>query len=396
MEKIEIKIGTNQFSSLSLPIKGDMLNITNGLIKIPFMLNVDTREIGVYDNISWDVKQLLGDINFVAYPSGSTAVSIVNTSLAPNYSYTWEVGGVLTASTTNPPILYSTIPTAYTVCLTATNVVGFIKTCKTIHIGNYLTATNLGTTSTFSSRYFNFYLDVFDDNNNFLKRNRILNYDRGVSGIGSNIKLNWTYPGFRYDLYLLGDSSSNVYKTTIFDTSYTLDSNYTSLPTSSLPDTVDYYTCQLTGVTTQGLTESTLFEFISYGTGNTINVGAVSAGKQVISKSGLTDNSILYVIKQSGNTNLYFYEYSGVTGVTTYYQYTPNGLGRNDLSFTGITKRDIMVGIIEKPKINNYSFINRGNNNVFETMFKFCDVNTVDDITGYNNNSFNVKKEQEK
>lgn len=393
MEKIEIKIGTNQLSSLQLPVKGNTLNITNGIIQIPFMLDVDTREIGVYDNVAWDIKQLLGDINFVAYPSGSTAVSIVNTSIAPSFSYFWEVQNVLTASTTNPPILYSSVPTAYTVCLTATNSAGYTKTCQTVHIGNYLTATNVGGTS-FSSQYFNFYVDAFDGNNNFLKRNQILNFYRpSVSG---DVSLVWTYPGFRYDLYISGNSGSNIYKTSLFNTSYSVNSAYTGLTTSSLPNTIDYYAKQVTGTTTQGLTESTLFEFITYGTGKTINVGSVSAGKQVISKSGLTDGSTLYIVKQSGNTDLYFYEYSATTGVTTYYQYTPNGMGSNDLNFTGITKRDILVGIIEKPKINNYAFIQRGNNNVFEPIMKFCDVNTVDDISGYNNNFFKVKKEQEK
>ena len=393
MEKIEIKISTNQLSSLQLPVRGNTLNITNGIIQIPFMLDVDTREIGVYDNVAWDIKQLLGDINFVAYPSGSTAVSIVNTSIAPSFSYFWEVQNVLTASTTNPPILYSSVPTAYTVCLTATNSAGYTKTCQTVHIGNYLTATNIGGTS-FSSQYFNFYVDAFDGNNNFLKRNQVLNFYR--PSISGDVSLVWTYPGFKYDLYISGDSSSNIYKTTLFNTSYTVNSSYTGLTTSSLPNTIDYYAKQVTGTTTQGLTESTLFEFITYGTGKTINVGSVSAGKQVISKSGLTDGSTLYIIKQSGNTDLYFYEYSATTGVTTYYQYTPNGMGSNDLIFTGITKRDILVGIIEKPKINNYAFIQRGNNNVFGPIMKFCDVNTVDDINGYNNNFFNVKKEQEK
>jgi hypothetical protein len=357
------------------------------------MLDVDTREIGVYDNVAWDIKQLLGDINFVAYPSGSTAVSIVNTSIAPSFSYFWDVQNVLTASTTNPPILYSSVPTAYTVCLTATNSAGYVKTCQTVHIGNYLTATNIGGTS-FSSQYFNFYVDAFDGNNNFLKRNQVLNFYR--PSISGDVSLVWTYPGFRYDLYISGNSGSNIYKTSLFNTSYTVNSSYTGLTTSSLPNTIDYYTKQVTGTTTQGLTESTLFEFITYGTGKTINVGSVSAGKQVVSKSGLTDGSTLYIIKQSGNTDLYFYEYSATTGVTTYYQYTPNGMGSNDLIFTGITKRDILVGIIEKPKINNYAFIQRGNNNVFEPIMKFCDVNTVDDINGYNNNFFNVKKEQEK
>jgi len=394
MEKIEIKIGTNQLSSLQLPVKGNTLNITNGIIQIPFMLDVDTREIGVYDNVAWDIKQLLGDVNFVAYPSGDTAVSIVNTSLAPSYSYYWEIQNGVTANTTNPPILYSSVPTAYTVCLTATNSGGYVKTCQTVHIGNYLTATNVGGTS--MNEYFNFYLDAFDSNNTFLKRNQILRYDRGSSGGGPEILLNWTYPGFRYDLYISGDSSSNIYKTTLFNTSYTVNSAYTSLPTSSLPNTIDYYTCQVTGTTTQGLTESTLFEFITYGTGKTINVGSVSAGKQVISKSGLTDGSTLYIIKQSGSTDLYFYEYSGITGVTTYYQYTPNGMGSSDLSFSAITKRDILVGVIEEPKINNYAFILRGNTNVFEPIMRFSDVNTVDDITDYNKNFFKVKKEQEK
>jgi hypothetical protein len=390
MEKIEIKIGTNQLSSLQLPVRGNTLNITNGIIQIPFMLDVDTREIGVYDNVAWDIKQLLGDINFVAYPSGSTAVSIVNTSISPSFSYFWEVQNVLTASTTNPPILYSSVPTAYTVCLTATNSAGYTKTCQTVHIGNYLTATDSGSPTTTS--YYNFYLDAFDGNDNFLKRNQINNFE----SITDEVSLNWTYPGFRYDLYISGNSSSNTYKTTLFNTSYVVDNTYTSLPTATLPNTIDYYTKQVTGTTTQGLTESTLFEFITYGTGKTINVGSVSAGKQVISKSGLTDGSTLYIIKQSGNTDLYFYEYSATTGVTTYYQYTPNGMGSNDLIFTGITKRDILVGIIEKPKINNYAFIQRGNNNVFGPIMKFCDVNTVDDISGYNNNFFNVKKEQEK
>ena len=390
MEKIEIKIGTNQFSSLQLPVRGNTLNITNGIIQIPFMLDVDTREIGVYDNVAWDIKQLLGDINFVAYPSGTTAVSIVNTSIAPSFYYFWEVQNVLTASTTNPPILYSSIPTAYTVCLTATNSAGYVKTCQTVHIGNYLTATDSGSPTTTS--YYNFYLDAFDGNDNFLKRNQINNFE----SITDEVSLNWTYPGFRYDLYISGNSSSNTYKTTLFNTSYVVDNTYTSLPTATLPNTIDYYAKQVTGTTTQGLTESTLFEFITYGTGKTVNVGSVSAGKQVVSKSGLTDGSTLYIIKQSGNTDLYFYEYSATTGVTTYYQYTPNGMGSNDLIFTGITKRDILVGIIEKPKINNYAFIQRGNNNVFGPIMKFCDVNTVDDINGYNNNFFNVKKEQEK
>jgi hypothetical protein len=390
MEKIEIKIGTNQLSSLQLPVKGNTLNITNGIIQIPFMLDVDTREIGVYDNVAWDIKQLLGDVNFVAYPSGDTAVSIVNTSLAPSYSYYWEIQNGVTANTTNPPILYSSVPTAYTVCLTATNSGGYVKTCQTVHIGNYLTATDSGSLTTTS--YYNFYLDAFDGNNNFLKRNEI----DGFMSLTDEVTLNWTYPGFRYDLYISGDSSSNIYKTTLFNTSYVVDNTYTSLPTSSLPNTVDYYTCQVTGTTTQGLTESTLFEFITYGTGKTVNVGSVSAGKEVISKTGLTDGSTLYIIKQSGNTDLYFYEYSATTGVTTYYQYTPNGMGRNDLSFSGITKRDILVGIIEEPKINNYAFILRGNTNVFGPIMKFCDVNTVDDLTDYNNNFFNVKKEQEK
>jgi hypothetical protein len=394
MEKIEIKIGTNQLSSLQLPVKGNTLNITNGIIQIPFMLDVDTREIGVYDNVAWDIKQLFGDVNFVAYPSGDTAVSIVNTSTAPSYSYYWEIQNGVTANTTNPPILYSSVPTAYTVCLTATNSGGYVKTCQTVHIGNYLTATNVGGTS--MNQYFNFYLDAFDSNNTFLKRNQILGYDRGSIGGGPEILLNWTYPGFRYDLYISGESSTNIYKTTLFNTSYTINNAYTSLPTSSLPNTVDYYTCQVTGTTTQGLTESTLFEFITYGTGKTINVGSISAGKEVISKSNLTDGSTLYIVKQSGSTDLYFYEYSGTTGVTTFYQYTPNGMGSNDLGFSGITKRDILVGIIEEPEINNYAFILRGNTNVFEPIGRFCDVNTVDDVTDYNKNFFNVIKEQEK
>jgi len=393
MEKIEIKIGTNQLSSLQLPVKGNTLNITNGIIQIPFMLDVDTREIGVYDNVAWDIKQLLSDVNFVAYPSGDTAVSIVNTSTAPSYSYYWEIQNGVTANTTNPPILYSSVPTAYTVCLTATNSAGYVKTCQTVHIGNYLTATNI-VGSTFSSQYFNFYLDAFDGNNNFLKRNQILDFYR--PSITGDVSLVWTYPGVRYDLYISGISSSNIYKTTLFNTSYTVSSTYTGLTTSSLPNTVDYYTCQVTGTTTQGLTESTLFEFINYGTGKTVNVGSISAGKEVISKSGLTNGSTLYIIKQSGNTNLYFYEYSATTGVTTYYQYTPNGMGRNDLSFSGITKRDILVGIIEEPKINNYAFILRGNTNVFEPVMRFCDVNTVNDLTDYDNNFFKVIKEQEK
>lgn len=396
MEKLEIKISTNQFSSLELPIKGNTLNIRNGIIKIPFLLDVDTREIGVYDNVTWDVKQLLGEINFVAYPSGSTAVSIVNTSLSPNFTYLWVVDNLLTATTTNPPILYSPVPTAYTVCLTATNGVGYIKTCKNVYIGSFLTANNLGSSSSFPSRYFNFYVDSFDGYGNFLKRNQIINYDRGSAGGGPNIGLNWTYPGFRYDLYVSGNSSVNIYKTTLFNTSYTIDSNYSSLPTAQLPNTIDYYTNQITGTTTQGITESTLFEFIRYGTGNTVNVGSISANKEVISKTNLSSDLTLYIIKQSGNTDLYFYEYSGVTGVTTYYQYTPNGMGKNDLIFTGITKRDILVGIIEKPKVNNYSFILRGNKNVFEPIYKFCDVNTVDDINSFNNNFFNVEKDQEK
>jgi hypothetical protein len=390
MEKIEIKIGTNQLSSLQLPVKGNTLNISSGIIQIPFMLDVDTREIGVYDNVAWDIKQLLGDINFVAYPSGNTAVSIVNTSLAPSYSYYWEIQNGVTANTTNPPILYSSVPTAYTVCLTATNSAGYVKTCQTVHIGNYLIATDSGSPTTTS--YYNFYLDAFDGNNNFLKRNEIENF----ISLTDEVTLNWTYPGLRYDLYISGNSSSNIYKTTLFNTSYVVDNTYTTLPTSSLPNTVDYYAYQVTGTTTQGLTESTLFEFINYGTGKTINVGSISAGKQVISKSGLTDGSTLYIIKQSGNTDLYFYEYSATTGVTTYYQYTPNGMGRNDLSFSAITKRDILVGVIEEPKINNYAFILRGNINVFEPIMRFSDVNTVDDITDYNNDFFKVIKEQEK
>jgi hypothetical protein len=201
MEKIEIKIGTNQLSSLQLPVKGNTLNITNGIIQIPFMLDVDTREIGVYDNVAWDIKQLLGDVNFVAYPSGDTAVSIVNTSIAPSYSYFWEVQNVLTANTTNPPILYSSVPTAYTVCLTATNSGGYVKTCQTVHIGNYLTATNIGGSS-FSSQYLNFYLDAFDSNNNFLKRNQILDFYRPLTT--GDVSLTWTYPGVRYDLYISG------------------------------------------------------------------------------------------------------------------------------------------------------------------------------------------------
>jgi hypothetical protein len=396
MEKIEIKISTNQFSSLELPIKGNTLNIRNGIIRVPFMLEVDSREIGVYDNVTWDVKQLLEGINFVYYPSGSTAVSIVNTSLAPNYTYLWEVENVLTATTTNPPILYSSVPTAYTVCLTATNGVGYVKTCKPVSIGNYLTASNLGTSSSIPSRYFNLYLDVFDGNNNFLKRNQIIGYDRGSAGGGPNIGLNWTYPGFKYDLYISGNSSSNIYKTTVFNNSYLIDTNYTSLPISVLPNTIDYYTNQLTGNTVVGLTDSTLFEFIGYGVNATVNVGSVSAFKEVISKTFLNDNNTLYIVKQSGSTDLYFYEYSATTGVTTFYQFTPNGMGRNDLIFTGITKRDILIGVIEKPIINNYAFILRGNNNVFEPIFKFCDVNTVDDINSFNNNFFNVEKEQEK
>ena len=71
-------------------------------------------------------------------------------------------------------------------------------------------------------------------------------------------------------------------------------------------------------------------------------------------------------------------------------------MGSNDLGFSGITKRDILVGIIEEPKINNYAFILRGNTNVFEPVMRFCDVNTVDDLTDYDNNFFKVKKEQEK
>jgi hypothetical protein len=393
MDKIKIKVSTNQLSSLQLPVKGNTLNISNGIIQIPILLDVDTREIGVYDNVAWDIKQLLGDINFVAYPSGSTAVNIVNTSVSNSFSYVWDVENLLTATTTNPPILYSSVPTAYTVCLTATNSAGYVKTCQTIHIGNYLSATNIGGT-TFSEQYFNFYIDAFDSNNNFLKRNQILNFYRPSTT--GDINLNWTYPGFRYDLYISGSTSSNTYKTSLFNTTYVVNNSYTSLNTGILPNTIDYYTGQVTGSTTQGITNSTLFEFITYGTGKTVNIGAISAGKEVISKSGLTDGSTLYIIRQSGNTNLYFYEYSATTGVTTYYKYTPNGMGSNDLIFTGITKRDILIGVVEKPKINNYAFIQRGNNNVFEPIMKFCDVNTVDDISGYDNNFFNVKKEQAK
>lgn len=395
MEKENIKITTDQLYSVDLPVIGNTFNIKNGIIQIPILLKQDVREIGIYDNILYDIEQLNSDVNFVIYPSGTTAVSIINTSTNTDYTWLWEYNGY-TANTITPPIQYSPNSTAYTISLTATNSAGSVKISKPLSIGGMLNAaTGVTTTNMLSSR-FNFIVDAFNSNNDFLKRFSLQNFNRGVSGVGGNINLSWSnYNGFRYDVYVSGNTNSNYYKTTVFNNDYVVNRDYTGNTLTSLQDDLDFYSTQVTGNTTQGLTESTLFEFINYGTGKTINVGSISVGKIVTARSATTTFD-LYTIKQSGSTNLYFYEYSSTTGTTTYYQYTPNGLGRNDLGFSGITKRDILVGIIEEPKLNNHSFINRGKHNVFEPIARFCDVDTVNDVSSYNKNFFNTNTEQEK
>jgi hypothetical protein len=395
MDKEKITISTNQLSSVDLPIIGNAFNVKNGIIQIPFLLKQDVRDIGVYDNILFNIEQLSSDINFVIYPSGTTAVSIINTSTNTDCTWLWEFNGY-TANTITPPIQYSLNPTAYTISLTATNSAGNVKISKPLSIGSMINAVTGSTNTTMLSSKFNFIVDAFNPNNDFLKRFSLLNYNRGVSGLGRNINLSWNnYNGFKYDVYVSGNTNSNYYKTTIFDNNYVVNVDYTGNTLTSLKDDLDFYSSQVTGATTQGLTESTLFEFIKYGTGQTVSVGSVSVGKIVTSRSATTSFD-LYTIKQSGSTNLYFYEYSATTGVTTYYQFTPNGLGRNDMGFSGLTKRDIMIGVIEQPKVNNHSFINRGKHNVFEPIARFCDVNTVNDVSSYNKNFFNTSTQQEK
>lgn len=108
-----------------------------------------------------------------------------------------------------------------------------------------------------------------------------------------------------------------------------------------------------------------------------------------------TDNQI---------TGLRYIEYTGRTTTTiidgvikqtplTVVNFIGEGFNGTNISLSGLTKEEYLLGMISVPEVYDDVFIERGVNNVFENHLRLAEVKTLGDVATYNGGYFNVTRQ---
>ena len=103
-------------------------------------------------------------------------------------------------------------------------------------------------------------------------------------------------------------------------------------------------------------------------------------------------------------TGLRYVEYTGRTTTTiiddiikitplTVVNFIGEGFNGTNISLSGLTKEEYLLGMISVPEVYDDVFIERGVNNVFENHLRLAEVKTLGDVATYNGGYFNVTRQ---
>jgi hypothetical protein len=142
--------------------------------------------------------------------------------------------------------------------------------------------------------------------------------------------------------------------------------------------------------------------YINYLNQSIISVNkVVDLGEPIVYVFDAVDNADIGTINQTNG--LLFMDYSGETRFvsvenqeetiipTTEFSFVYEGLNETNLVLSAITKIDYMLGIVDKPKVNNDVFIDRGINSVLDKHIKLSEINNLKELINYNNKMFNIR-----
>lgn len=156
------------------------------------------------------------------------------------------------------------------------------------------------------ARYYNVVLDSFDYSGNFIGRNASF-YDRGSTGGGSGIDINWNDVGYSYNLYLSGSSInfSGFSGVTVTSNSYDYkSSNQYSFVINGLPDYSGLTTTTATtlsgNVIINSLSATTYLLEYNVSSKNTFNIDVFNYDVRVINIT--TGGTYSHVLNVSGVT----------------------------------------------------------------------------------------------
>jgi hypothetical protein len=189
-------------------------------------------------------------------------------------------------------------------------------------------------------------------------------------------------------------------------------------PTSTEKDYYNYVNAAITGMTESKVEDLKSYDRkISYRTGFDINKekytnykGDQLTGVDRIKSYGEPKIYVFDTVNdanlgtQTQTTGLRYVEYTGKTrSVTidnetrqiplTIVNYIGEGFNTTNISFSGLTKEEYLLGIISVPEVYDDVFIERGVNNVFENHLRLAEIKSLGDVATYNGGYFNVTRQ---
>jgi hypothetical protein len=128
--------------------------------------------------------------------------------------------------------------------------------------------------------------------------------------------------------------------------------------------------------------ESTYYDY----RGNIIN--GISKVLSLTSPTGYTfnGNDDIYIGTENQTTGLLYKDYDNNTIVT----YKAEGWNMTNITYSGLVKEEIMMGIINPPEVLSDVFIDRGNTTVFEPHLRLSEIESMEHLELYHNGYYKL------
>jgi len=210
-------------------------------------------------------------------------------------------------------------------------------------------------------------------------------------------------PGVTYNTITASTICINVFLTqTMDDMGMFTDIDY--VETSSGKTVDDYFTFNNT---VTGFTDSKLTLVKSYNRETPYDINKIINSEQYLNYNNTIIDGVSKVIDLSGPTGytidtindinigtvnqssgILYNDYNNFTTM----QYIGEGWNNTNISLSGLTKDEILFGIISPPEVKSDIFIERGVTTVLEPHLKLCEIESVEHLENYGNGYYNLIK----
>jgi len=106
-----------------------------------------------------------------------------------------------------------------------------------------------------------------------------------------------------------------------------------------------------------------------------------------------TQTTGLRYIEYTGKTRSVILDGKPMTIPLTIVNYIGEGFNKTNITFSGITKEEYLLGMISVPEVYDDVFIERGVTNVFENHLRLAEIKSLSDVATYNGGYFKVSRQ---